>query len=221
MREVPDQTLVWDKKHAEGDHAALVNQPSPLCSLVEGYLPEHATIVEFGCGVGRDAERLANLGHLVLATDASEVVIAQNLHNYPQSHVKYQVLDLNQEEYGLGEGEYDAAYANLALHYFTDQKTRGIYAQIGRAIKVGGLFVFSCKSSDPYRTEGADIIEPHVYVAANGHALHTFSVAYAEELMESYEILHLDEVQEEYQGRVSGIVRCIARKKVASSNVEA
>lgn len=208
---IPDQTAMWDRKHTKGDHEKLRDVSSPLAELVEPMLPENAYILELGCGVGRDALYFGSKGHTVLATDSSNVVVDQNNDLYDYHNVQFKVLDMQQQlPY---ESEFDVVYANLSLHYYSHEKTREIVEDIAKTLKPGGILAFACKSKDEMRTKDAQEVEKDVFVDPKGHALHRFSIPYTRELLGGlFEVSHLDEVDEEYNGIVSSIVRCVARK---------
>jgi SAM-dependent methyltransferase len=167
--------------------------------------------LELGCGVGRDALFFGSKGHTVLATDSSEVVVNQNKQLYDYHNVRFETLDMRQPlPY---ESEFDVVYSNLSLHYYTHENTREIIENIAKVLKEGGILAFSCKSKDEVRTKDAQLVEKDVFVDPKGHALHLFSMQYVRKLLDGlFEITHLDEVEEEYNGRVSSIVRCVVRK---------
>ena len=207
---VPDQRPVWDAKHRAGDHEKLRNIPSPLAKLVEPHLLRNSHILELGCGVGRDTIYFAEHGHQILATDGSEVVIDQD-QQYVRSGIKFDVLDMR-EAFPYEAEYFDAVYANLSLHYYSDEMTRKIVKEIVRVLKSSGVFAFACKSYDSLHNEGVEI-EKDVYSSPSGATIHLFSIDYVESLLK--DVLakeYLDEVEEEYNGRFSKIVRCIARK---------
>ncbi len=210
---IPDQIKMWDNKHGQGDHTSLRNVTSPLAEMVQPKLHRNASILELGCGVGRDALFFAKMGHVVIATDSSSVVIEQNKKLYPSSGVEFSVLDM-QQTLPYPDERFDAVFANLSLHYYLDEKTEEIFQEIGRVLKEGGILAFACKSRDEQRTAGATEVAKNVFVAPGGHATHFFTTDYVRELVEGvFSIEHLDDVNEEYNGQVSGIVRCIARKE--------
>lgn len=212
MTNIPNQSQMWDKKHAAGDHDKLRGRPSPFAQLAEPYFPRSSHILELGCGVGRDAIYFAKKGHEVVATDSSSIVILQNKTSINESGIDFQVFDM-QDTFPYLARSFDVVYANLALHYYTDAKTREIIQNIARVLKPAAILAFACKSKDEERIRGATELEANLFVAPNGHATHFFSKEYAAELVQStFDIKWLDEVDEEYQGRVSSIVRCIAKK---------
>jgi SAM-dependent methyltransferase len=208
--EIPDQRPIWDKKHSNEDHKTLVGVPSPLAELCLPYLPEHSLILELGSGVGRDAVYFADHGHKVIATDGSEAAITQNKQQRPHPNVEFSELDMR-EQFPFNDGKFDVVYSNLALHYFSDEKTREIILNVGKVLKFGGLFIFACKSYDSLHNAGREV-EPGVVVSPTGATLHFFTKDYTEELLgESYKAEYLDEIDEDFNGRQSKIIRCIAR----------
>jgi SAM-dependent methyltransferase len=211
MVEIPDQRPIWDTKHQQRDHSILEGVPSPLAELAHDYFPDHATVLELGCGIGRDALFFASYGHHVTATDGSAVVIDQNKSERPNPLVDYSVVDMR-NELPYDDSAFDVVYANLAMHYYSSKQTARIAQEIKRVLKSGGIFAFACKSYDSLHTEGEEI-EPNVFVSPTGATIHLFSEDYAKELLvQNFEVKHLDEIEEEFNGRTSKIVRCVAAK---------
>lgn len=211
MISIPDQRPIWDKKHTQGDHEELRGKPSPLAEIAELYFPASAYILELGCGVGRDAVMFASKDHRVLATDGSEVVIEQNAKLITKENVSFRALDMR-EPFPYGNNSFDVVYANLSLHYYSEQKTTEIANEIARVLKSGGIFAFACKSYDSLHGDGEEI-DRSVFASPSGATIHFFSEEYARSILEpAFEVMLLDEVEEVYKGRQSRIVRCIARK---------
>jgi SAM-dependent methyltransferase len=209
---IPDQKVVWDKKHSAGDHEKLRHVPSPLANLAEPYFPRQSYILELGCGVGRDAEFFAQKSHKVLATDGSEVVIKQNQGYLASAGIEFEILDM-QDPLPYQDGSFDVVYANLSLHYYSHDKTREIMKQIARVLKITGLIAFACKSTDDFHHGNGEEVEENIFVSPKGHVRHLFSVGYTKQLLEVlFDIQYLDKIEEEYNGQHSNIVRCVAKK---------
>lgn len=177
------------------------------------YITYRSRVLELGCGNGRDSVYLASQGNKVVATDFSEVVIEQNRELFAGGSVSFELLDIS-TRFGFSNESYDAVYANLAIHYFSDEDTRMIINEIHRVLKPKGLFAFSCKADDSLRKKGAKEIAPDYYIGNNGHMMHFFTKEYATELAgDKFELLHLDQVEEHYVDRTSKITRFVGRKK--------
>ncbi len=102
------------------------------------------TILELGCGTGNDAARLAGAGYSVTAVDLSAEAIGQAQARYgPQA--RFMVADVTRRLPFPG-GSFDAVMSNVAVHMFPDGVTRAVFAQVGRLVRAGGLFVFHVNS---------------------------------------------------------------------------
>jgi SAM-dependent methyltransferase len=208
---IPDQRLIWEEKHSEKSHEDLRDAPSPLAVLAEPKFNRESKILELGCGVGRDGVYFDKKDHNVIATDGSQTAIDQDREYFKGSRVKFTVLDMR-EKLPYGSGTFDVVYANLSLHYYPDGQTKEIVREAARVLKPHGIFAFACKSFDEIHIQGKEI-EKNIFVSPKGVAIHFFSKEYAEEILQDlFKTEHLDEVEEEYKGRHSRIVRCIARK---------
>lgn len=208
---IPDQVKMWDKKHLLGEHSAFRHEHSLFATLVEPRLPRVSRILDLGCGVGRDANLFAEYGHQVLATDFSSEVIKQNRKIFKRSNLEFQVMDMS-EPMPYESETFNVVYANLSIHYFSHTAVQNIISEIMRLLKPGGLFCFACKSpKDSYHGEGEEI-EDNYFISSKGHARHFFSKEYTKDLMKDAFIIEmLDEVSEEYIGRRSTYVRCVAK----------
>jgi ubiquinone/menaquinone biosynthesis C-methylase UbiE len=209
---IPDQIIVWDSKHLKGDHNKLRGVPSPFSLIAEPMFKRKSTILELGCGVGRDAIFFSENGHKVVATDGSNVVISENKKRLNDTGIEFDVLNML-KKFPFSSSTFDTVYSNLSLHYYTYKATPKIIKEVHRVLKTGGVFAFSCKSKDGHFNNGTKIDE-NIYVNANNHAIHFFDKSYVTKLLSGlFLIEYLDEVEEDYEGRFSKIVRCIAKKR--------
>jgi SAM-dependent methyltransferase len=102
------------------------------------------TVLELGCGTGNDAARLAGEGYSVTAVDVSGQAIGQARARF-RSLARFLVADVTRR-LPFADGSFDAVMSNVALHMFPDDVTRGVFAQVGRLVRPGGLFVFHVNS---------------------------------------------------------------------------
>jgi SAM-dependent methyltransferase len=101
-----------------------------------------ASILELGCGGGRDAEAMIARGFDVTATDGSPGLAAEAERRLgrPVMIMRFEALD--------AEGLYDAVWANASLLHAPAEALAGILGRVRRALKPGGLFFASYKSGD-------------------------------------------------------------------------
>jgi SAM-dependent methyltransferase len=102
------------------------------------------TVLELGCGTGNDAARPAGEGYLVTAVDVSSEAIGRAQDRFG-SQARFLVADIT-ERLPFPDRSFDAVMSNVAVHMFPDGVTRAVFAQVGRLVRPGGLFVFHVNS---------------------------------------------------------------------------
>lgn len=151
------------------------------------------TIVELGCGTGNDAARLAAEGYSVTAIDLSAEAIEQAQARFG-SQARFLVADIT-KRLPFRDGSFDAVMSNVALHMFPDAVTRAVFAQVGRLVRAGGLFVFHVNSlhDRPLRARRlpARELEPDYVAEESGQTMHFFSETYLRELLSAWQQVHL------------------------------
>ena len=151
------------------------------------------TILELGCGTGNDAARLAGEGYAVTAIDLSGEAIERARARFG-SLAQFLVADMTRR-LPFSDGSFDAVMSNVAAHMFPDQVTRAVFAQVGRLVRAGGLFVFHVNSLQdrPLRARGlpAREVEPDYVAEESGQTVHFFSEDYLRELLAGWQQVHL------------------------------
>ena len=154
------------------------------------------TILELGCGTGNDTARLAAEGYSVTAIDVSDEAIGQAQAKYG-SMARFLVADITQQ-LAFPDGGFDAVMSNVAMHMFPDSVTRVLFAQVGRLVRAGGLFLFHVNALEdrPLRARRlpARELEPDYVVEESGQTMHFFSEAYLRELLAGWRELQLTPV---------------------------
>jgi SAM-dependent methyltransferase len=155
------------------------------------------TILELGCGTGNDAARLAGEGYSVTAIDLSREAIGQAQARFG-SLARFLVADMTRR-LPFPDGSFDAVMSNVAVHMFPDRVTRAVFAQVGRLVRAGGLFVFHVNSLEdrPLRARRlpARELEPDYVAEKSGQTVHFFSEAYLRELLAGWREPHLESVR--------------------------
>ena len=103
------------------------------------YLPEHASILDLGCGSGRDSLAFHQKGYQVDAIDYSETLVskAQQLTGLPVRHQSFYELD--------EENKYDGVWACASLLHCERQKLPAVLSRILHALKTDGVLYMSFK----------------------------------------------------------------------------
>lgn len=111
-------------------------------------LPSGARILELGCGGGRDAQALLNLGFDVTATDGSPAMarLAAERLGRPVAVMRFD--DLRDIE------RYDAVWANASLLHVPRAALSDVLAKVFGALKPGGLHFASYKAGSAPGRDG-------------------------------------------------------------------
>lgn len=126
--------------------------PSQFAVFVANELPQLRTIVELGCGNGRDAEFFATLGFRVVALDASaaavEVCRLRNAHHveYLQFAVGESAMDVIQH-LPDGGGEI-ALYARFFLHAITDEEERQFFELARSLVQIDSYIALEYRTKE-------------------------------------------------------------------------
>ncbi len=172
----PDQQALWSRTWEHGDGTG--SGPSAFFGECAPLVPPGSRILELGCGEGADAAAFATLGHEVTATDFVSSVIARNRQRHagvPRLAFRPSRID---EPLPFGDGSFDAVYAHLTLHYFTATVTTGIFREIHRVLRPGGMLMVACKSDHDSLYGRGVKIEPDMF-DLDGKVRHFFTEAYA------------------------------------------
>ena len=176
---VADQKELWNRIHGEGGIGEYGIRPSDFALKVAPRLEGSVRLLELGCGAGGDAVYFAEQGHMVTATDFSQIAIERAAAK--PSDVDFQVLDIG-EEFPFADGSFDIVYANLSLHYANDAGTRAIFGRIAQVLADDGRLLFRCKSIySEFEKMDATEIAPNVW-DKRGHVRHLFSTDYVEDV---------------------------------------
>lgn len=165
------------------------------------------SILDVGCGDGRDALFFARKGLKVTAIDFSEEAIKRVSSAHPS--IDARVMDILDMDFP--DASFGAVYAHLSLQYFDDEMTDAVFQNIHRMLMPGGYFFVKCKStSDPLYGKGTKVGED-TYVLE--YQRHFFSKEYMKEKLRDFTILELEKTASTYDGEQSAFVDAVATKE--------
>jgi SAM-dependent methyltransferase len=121
--------------------------PTPTLGEFLNRLPRSATILELGCGSGRDSAEMLRQGYNVLATDGSPKMARE-----AERHLNRPVAVL---EFGniKGEAKFDGVWASASLLHIPIEHLGDVVARIHRIMRSNGLLFASFKAGE---REGRD-----------------------------------------------------------------
>lgn len=196
---------VWAKRYKTRKMVS----PLDFTTKAYGYLKERSpcSILDIGCGDGRDALFFAKSGLKVIAIDFSQEAV-KRVH-FADSSIDARVMDILDMDFP--DSSFDAVYAHLSLHYFDDKTTNKVFQNIYRMLKSHGYFFVKCKStSDPLYGKGEEIGKD-MYLFE--HQRHFFSKKYMQEKLQEFTIIELEETVSTYDGKPSAFIEVVAIKE--------
>ncbi|MFA4872586.1 MAG: methyltransferase domain-containing protein [Patescibacteria group bacterium] len=164
------------------------------------------TILDLGCGAGRDARYFSRKGLSVTAIDRS----SSGIRAIQSRNSRIHCIPGDMRTVKLKKNSFDVIYAHLSLHYFDNRTTRRIFQKIHRALKPKGLFFVKCKSIDDPLCGKGKKAGPDMYYL--GHVRHFFSKAYMAEMLTSFKILNIRKTSSVYHHYKSAFIEAVATK---------
>ncbi|WP_313132766.1 class I SAM-dependent methyltransferase [Anaerocolumna sp.] len=106
------------------------------------FLPEAGTVLDLGCGSGRDSLYFINKGFDVTAMDGSE-----ELCQLASIHIGQDVLNMQFNELDFQQ-VFDGIWACASLLHTTPEQLHGILGKVSDSLNPGGLLYMSFKYGD-------------------------------------------------------------------------
>lgn len=135
-----DDTLNYYRCHAREFVTGTVNvDMSAHHQRFLEQLPPRASILDLGCGSGRDSRVFADLGHKVTAVDGSPELcrMAQRVTGFPVRCLLFEELDYSEE--------FDGVWACASVLHVEKEKMPDVLNLVARAMKTGGILYVSYK----------------------------------------------------------------------------
>ncbi len=159
--------MSYDQKY---DQASFYwgKKPSSICLKVLELLPvdPRISVLDVGCGEGRNAVFLARNGFNVTAFDISSAGIAKTLQLAQEANVQLRAFEADMLKYCLTE-PVDVIFCHGCLGYIPPEMRQELLAHYKEFTRPGGLNVFSAFVQKPF-IERAPDAEPNAYPWISG-----------------------------------------------------
>jgi len=165
------------------------------------------SVLDVGCGHGRDSIYFFKKGLEVTATDISESGIKKLKKR--EGKINYLLSDLRDLDFP--KNSFDVIYAHLSLHYFDDESTDRIFNNLYKILKKGGLIFVKCKSTDDVVFGKGEKVGENMYKYE--HVRHFFTKEYMTEKLQKFDILRLRKTSSVYRSYKSSFIEAEATKK--------
>ncbi|MBE5782850.1 MAG: class I SAM-dependent methyltransferase [Clostridiales bacterium] len=112
---------------------------------VAGFFPSHASVLDIGCGLGREAFALSDLGHAVVGIDISKEVILQVKQISSEKGYHIPFYEYNGELLDFPAEAFDVVviWAQTFGLLYGNKYKKDYLAECKRVLKKGGLLSFS------------------------------------------------------------------------------
>lgn len=122
-----------------------IEHPSPFALDISKYLKKSRTILDLGCGNGRDSVYFYNLGLNVTAIDASDLVIEMLQNAYKDDNICFICDDFVCSSM-IYAGQYDYCYSRFSLHAINEEQENELLINVYKVLKRGGVFFVEVRS---------------------------------------------------------------------------
>jgi len=171
----------WEKKY--DGMSTRRSGPHDLALELDKYLVPESTVLELGCGDGRDALHIVECNHRVVACDFSEAALSIFAEAATRLHVEQRQLDITALPYSFADEGFDAVYARLSLHYFSGSVTRDIFAEIARILRPNGILLGLLNSHFDAENGTGTRLEDRYYELTSGNRKRFFTAEETTDLL--------------------------------------
>jgi SAM-dependent methyltransferase len=140
LKAIADRTLQHYDHNAEQfqkatqDHDVSQNIQA-LLQHIEG--PKPFTILDFGCGPGRDLKKFTELGHVAIGLDGSSKFAAM------AGTLEFEVWEQNFLQLNLPNDRFDGIFANASLFHIPRQELSRVLKELNATLKPRGVLFSS------------------------------------------------------------------------------
>ena len=144
-----NQTIDYYNKYSEKFYKNTVHiDLSELYPKFLRHIPDNGTILDVGCGSGRDSLYFLEKGYIVTSVDASEEMVRLSSELTGQ---KTQYLRMQDIEF---KNEFNGIWACASLLHIDEGSTEDVLSNLGKALKTDGCLYASYKYGNGIQTKG-------------------------------------------------------------------
>lgn len=103
------------------------------------YLPNEASVIDMGCGSGRDVMAFSDMGHDALGLDA-----AKELLKLAEERLEIRTTAADMSQY-KAVSPYDGIWCCASLIHLNDREKKSFFGNLDRNLKPGGVIYISVK----------------------------------------------------------------------------
>ena len=139
--------LGWENLWLQAPKTYRLNAaPDPLAVNLTSMLSEEGHVLDIGCGMGRNAMYLLNMGYSVSAVEISPTALHELKQATQNKHVSLNILQGDFIHLPFCPGSFDAAISVNVIYHATKTQIRSVIAQVVGLVRPGGWFIFNLLS---------------------------------------------------------------------------
>lgn len=135
-------TLYWNDFYKKTKN---LEEPSLFAQKVSKRMKKGKSILELGCGNGRDSLYFMKQGMFVTAIDASDLIIKQLSEQYIDMPIKFICDDFVCSEV-VYKCQYDYCYSRFSIHAINERQEEELIKNVYNSLKVNGKFFVEVRS---------------------------------------------------------------------------
>ncbi len=120
-------------------------EASKFANDIIEFLETDKSLVELGCGNGRDAKFFSKYNINITAIDQSEAVILKLNDSNKQDNLKFICDDFVNSNL-LDQNKFDYAYSRFTIHSITEEEEIILVKRVYNSLKSGGMFFIEVRS---------------------------------------------------------------------------
>ena len=153
------------------------------------YFDSRGKCLDLGCGIGQYSKQLIKYGYNVVSADISDIAL-NKVKDFNKNVIK---LDMR-NKLPFSDSEFNLVFANLSIHYFSDEDTKKLLLEIKRILKDDGLFIGSVNAIQGLQIIESDAkeIEYHFYEYKDKQ-IRLFDVNDIKKYLKDFDIIKIDE----------------------------
>ena len=166
----------WDTRYLAGGFEWGA-EPTVVATLAAELMPDQdlRTVLDVGCGYGRDCIYLAEKGFDVSGIDSAQagVRMAEDWAKEKGLTIRFQAMDMTGMDFE--EGSFDAVIMFNTMHFVKEAYRKKAYKEVRRVLKPGGLFVQAVFSLEERGFKEGVEVEKNTFEFKPGRPVHFFS----------------------------------------------
>jgi len=206
----------WTDLHKKYSVRGLGVRTTKFAEEVLEHLPSSGKLLDLGAGQGQDSRFFAQHGFQVVSTDFAvyPLTLSQEIAEREGVSMVFQEVDIA-KKLPFPDESFDVAYSHMALHYFDRETTKGIFSEIHRVLKVGGVCatVLNTVEDPEINSEDFEEVEKDFYKTKAGIYKRFFSAdSLREYTQDLFETVVLDAAGRTYKDDIETLIRFVGKK---------